>query len=129
MWTVNLYLLEEHQTCPDHCSPPATSLEKVHPRSKFKLDPVAPSTLLQMRMPLRADLLLQCNFRADVEPFELDARVVRRQSAKFRKILQSFLIAAAVHEPAGREGEEDDPDTKDETWNDLEEEGETPGPF
>jgi hypothetical protein len=71
------YLLEEHQARTDECTPPTTTLEQIDPANKLKLNPVANCTLLQVRVPLNADLSMQSNLSADVKPLALDP-VVRR---------------------------------------------------
>lgn len=74
-------------------------------------------------MPLSADILLQSNFSTYVKPFELHAGIVGRQSAKLRQIFQRFLVSTAIDKPSWREGQEDDADSEDKSWDDLQEEG------
>jgi hypothetical protein len=68
-------LLEEHESRTNESSAPASFLEQVNPSNDFKLDPVADCTLLKLWMFLGANLSVQSNFGADVEPLTLDSAI------------------------------------------------------
>jgi hypothetical protein len=65
-------LLEEHESRTNESPAPASFLEQVHPSNDFKLDSVTDRTLLKLWVFLGANLSVQSNFGADVEPLALD---------------------------------------------------------
>jgi hypothetical protein len=61
------------------CPTPAPTLEQIGPAYNLELDSVASGTLLQVRVSLSADLGVERNLGADVEPFALDPVICRRE--------------------------------------------------
>lgn len=108
---------------------PASSLEAIRPTGNLELQSIHCRPLLELGVSLSRDLLVQCHFRPDVEPLQLNSRVCRWQLSQLRQIEKSFLISALGSQPSGRERQKQDSNAEDEPRNDLNEERQSPSPL
>lgn len=123
-------LLEEHNAHTDMRAAPATLLEAVGPGGE--LEPNAVGRLpaaKKLRVSLLSHLLLEGDLGADVIPLLENAGVRLGQLTELGKAFESLLVSALGCEPAGREGQEDNANTEDQTGEDLDEEGQAPRPL
>lgn len=115
-------LLEEHDANADVCSPPAAALETVCPGSDLQLESARLCAVLQMRVSLGVDLLMQGDFGTNVEPLELHSFIDGGQLAQLSKAVQSLLISPFGSQPPWAERQEEYSKAQDKTRNNLEQE-------
>lgn len=120
------YLLEEHQTDADMGTSPAATLEAINPRDNLKLSSATLASILQFRMPFRADFLVERRLCPDIVPFLPNTMIGSWQLTKLRQTLESILVAAFRGKPSGREWKEDYADSKYQAWYNLNEEWKAP---
>lgn len=93
---------------------------------KLQFERIPRRQLDQMRPFLRGAPFLEDGLRFDLQELEFDERVVLREIAEVRQHLPRFGFAAVVHEPAGREGHEQESDSQGDAGDQLEADGEEP---
>ena len=101
-------------------------LEEGYVATETELDARGEGPVLQLRIVALADTELEETLGLDFEVFDFNKAGVGRETAEVGNDRASFLITTLVDEPAGGLGHEEDTDPKNDSWGELNGDGNEP---